>query len=63
MDVAALNSRVVLEMKPVQVMVGKKDGNNADGKEVGLFAHRCTPLYSQESVHLNQNEKEMLKET
>jgi hypothetical protein len=35
MDVAALNSRVVMEMKPVQVIVGKKDGNNStDGKEV-----------------------------
>jgi hypothetical protein len=34
MDVAALNSRVVMEMKPEQVMVGKKDGKNANGKEV-----------------------------
>jgi hypothetical protein len=40
MDVAALNSRVVMEMKPVQVIVGKKDGsNNSDGKEVYRILH------------------------
>jgi hypothetical protein len=40
MDVAALNSRVVMEMKPVQVIVGKKDGNNnSDGKEVCRISH------------------------
>jgi hypothetical protein len=40
MDVAALNSRVVMEMKPVQVIVGKKDGNNnSDSKEVRRVSH------------------------
>ena len=35
MDVAALNSRVVMEMKPVPVVVGNKDGVKSDAaKEV-----------------------------
>jgi hypothetical protein len=29
MDVAALNSRVVMEMKPVPVIMGTKDGAKA----------------------------------
>ena len=32
MDVAALNSRVVMEMKPVPLIIGTKDGAKASDK-------------------------------